>query len=244
MRRIRDQHLLARVAAARQIGANQQQAGQFALRAGGGLQRGGVHAGDFEQALLQRRQDFQAALREFLRLIGMLGGDAVQPRDEFVHARVVLHGAGAQRIHAQIDGVVPGGEPREVADHFDLADFGKALDAVAQRSRRRAASCASTGGHVERRQLHAALAGRGLLEDQPFVLADVASRFFDSVGQVSAPPLELASARIASHGGRQPLDLLARRRLRDADQAALGEFRIERPERQRPDDLLAQQVRR
>ena len=46
-------------------------------------------------------------------------------------ARVVLHGAGAQRIHAVIDGVVPGGEAREVADGFHLADFGKAVDSGA-----------------------------------------------------------------------------------------------------------------
>ena len=36
-----------------EVGADQQQSGEFALRAGGGLQRDGVHAGDFEQALLQ-----------------------------------------------------------------------------------------------------------------------------------------------------------------------------------------------
>ena len=33
------------------------------------------------------------------------------------------------------------------------------------------------GGHVERRKFHAALAGRGLFEDQAFVLADVARGF-------------------------------------------------------------------
>ena len=55
VRRIGDQHFLARVAAAGQTGANQQQAGQFALRARGRLQGGGVHAGNFQQALLQRR---------------------------------------------------------------------------------------------------------------------------------------------------------------------------------------------
>ena len=55
----------------------------------------------------------------------MLGGEAIEPRHEFVYARVVLHGAGAQRIHPQVDGVVPGGKPREVAEDFDLADFGE-----------------------------------------------------------------------------------------------------------------------
>ena len=36
-----------------EVGANQQKAGEFALRAGGGLQRNYVHARDFEEALLQ-----------------------------------------------------------------------------------------------------------------------------------------------------------------------------------------------
>ena len=172
VRRIGDQNLLARIAAAGQQRANQQKARELALGSGCGLERDGVHARDLEQALLQRRQDFQAALRQFLRLVGMFGGDAVHSRDKFVDPRVVLHGAGPQRIHAQVDGVVPGGKPREVADHFDLADFRKALDRVAhvvgaeqlRRIHRR---------DVERRQLNAALAGSRFLEDQALVLADV-----------------------------------------------------------------------
>jgi len=31
---------------------------------------------------------FSSSLRDFLRLIGMLGGDAVEPGDKFVHARL------------------------------------------------------------------------------------------------------------------------------------------------------------
>ncbi len=50
VRGIGDQHFFARVAAAGEQRANQQQAGEFALRSRRGLQRGGVHAGDFEQA--------------------------------------------------------------------------------------------------------------------------------------------------------------------------------------------------
>ena len=61
----------------------------------------------------------------------MFGGEAVEARDEFVYARIVFHGAGAERIHAEIDGVIPGGEAREVADDFDFADFGEAFDFVA-----------------------------------------------------------------------------------------------------------------
>ena len=77
MRRIRNQHFFAGVAAARETSANQQQPGQLALGAGGGLHGDGVHARDFEQALLQRGQNLEATLRKLLRLERVLGGQAV-----------------------------------------------------------------------------------------------------------------------------------------------------------------------
>ncbi len=93
----------------------------------------------------------------------------------FIHPRVVLHGAGAQRIHAEIDGVVPGGKAGEVADDFDLAHF------------RHVAQIFSFGctekfggihfGHVERRKLPRGFSGRGFFEDQAFVLIDLAGGF-------------------------------------------------------------------
>ena len=76
----------------------------------------------------------------------MLGGEAVEARDEFVDARVVFHGAGAERIHAEVNRVIPGGEAREVADHFDFADFGEAFDCVAREFARRVPSAGSTAG--------------------------------------------------------------------------------------------------
>ena len=153
VRGVGDQNFLARASLrVFEVGANQQQAGQFALRARRGLQRAGIHAGNFDEAIQQQLQNFQAALREFLRLVGMLGGDAVQARDEFVHARIVFHRAGAERIHAEIDRVVPRREPREVADHFDFADFGKSFDGLAGVVRAQRGARVH-GGHVERRQL-------------------------------------------------------------------------------------------
>ena len=183
MRGVRDQNLLARAALrVRQIGANQQQSGQFALRAGGGLERSGVHPRDFGEAIEQQLLNFQAALRQLLRLIGMLGGDAVEARDKFIHARVVLHRARPERIHAQIDRVIPRGKPREMADDFDFADFGESRNLLAGvvRAQRR---LRVHGRHIERREFDAALAGRRLFEDQPFVLADVAASFLDAIGQ-------------------------------------------------------------
>ena len=120
------------------------------------------------QAALQQVDDFKHALRQRLGPVGMRFGQAFDARDKLVDARVVLHGAGAQRIHAQVDGVVPRGEPREVADDLDLAQLG-------QQSRRLAVRGAEQRrgvdrGHIERRQLVSALARRGLLEDQRLVL--------------------------------------------------------------------------
>ena len=125
---IRNQKLLARVALSGERGVNQQNAGELAMRAGGGLQSDRVHAGDFEQAALQLGAHLHRALRERVGLIGMNPRHAVDARGLFVDARVVLHGAGAQRIQAQVDGVIPGGEAREVADDVHFADFREVFD--------------------------------------------------------------------------------------------------------------------
>ncbi len=110
MRGVWDQDFLARAALrVRKIGANQQQSSQLALRARRRFERASIHARDFDEAVQQQLQNFQAALRDFLWLIGMLGGDSVEPRDKFVDARVVFHRAGPERIHPQVDRVVPRG---------------------------------------------------------------------------------------------------------------------------------------
>ena len=108
--------------------AHQQDAGEFAVRAGGRLQRDRVHAGDFEHGLFEPAIHFHRALRELSGLVGMRPRHAFDTRHQFIHARVVLHGAGTERIQAEIDGVVPGGEAREVADHLHFADFGEVFD--------------------------------------------------------------------------------------------------------------------
>ena len=113
--------VLAGVAAGGVIRADEQDAGEFAVGAGGGLEGDGVHAGDFEEALAEGVHDLERALREGFGLVGMGFGDAFEARDELVDARVVLHGATAEGVHAEVDGVVPGGEAREVADDFDFA---------------------------------------------------------------------------------------------------------------------------
>ena len=64
---------------------------QFSVRSGSRLKRNRFHARDFDQAITERLDDAQSALRNFLGLVGMPIRDAFQPRYYFVHTRVVLH---------------------------------------------------------------------------------------------------------------------------------------------------------
>ena len=98
-------------------------------------------------------------------------GDAFEAGDKFVDPRVVLHGAAAQRVHAQIDGIVPGGEAGEVANDLDLAQLG-------HQSQIRASGFAQQAygiyfRHVERRHLVGLLARRRLFKDQGLILSKV-----------------------------------------------------------------------
>ena len=64
----------------------------------------------------------QRALRGGLRRQGMQIAEARQPRHFLVQARIVLHGAGAQRIKPGVDGVVHPRQAHIMADHFRLAE--------------------------------------------------------------------------------------------------------------------------
>src|SRR5713101_408026 len=98
-------------------------------------------------------------------------GQTFETDHQFIHSRVVLHGARTQRIHAEIDSVVPGGKPGEVADDFDFADFGHVAQVFSFRwseQRRRVHVRNVEGGQLPRR-----LSWRRLLEYQALVLIDV-----------------------------------------------------------------------
>src|SRR6266849_8765034 len=128
MRRVRNQNRLPRIPRTLEIRADHQKAGEFALRASNRLESGRFHACNREQTLLQIVKNPEAALRDFSRLLRMFARESVEPRNELIHAWIVFHRAGAEWIHAEINRVVPGREPREVANHFDLADFGESFD--------------------------------------------------------------------------------------------------------------------
>ncbi len=128
VRGIRHNHGSTWISAGVQHGSDQQHAGQFPMRARRGLEGHRIHTSDLKKRPLQLREDFHRALRERLRLVRMNPTQAFRASDQFVDARVVLHGAGAERVHSQVDRVVPSGEAREVADRIHFAHFRKASD--------------------------------------------------------------------------------------------------------------------
>ena len=239
---VRNQDLLARVAFGLMEGAHHQQAGEFPVRSGGGLQSDGVHAGDFDQTFAERLHDAQGALRNLLRLVGVAVGQTFEARHHFVDARVVFHGAGAEGIHAKIDGVVPGRHAGEVADDFDLADFGHVAKVFALR---RAQEFGDVDfRYVEWWKLPGRFTGRGFLKDQTLVLIDVAGGF----GSRCASPGHLLDGAFATglfgfafgqhtDGG---IDGAARGHFGATPKRSIAEFRIELLERESANQFVAE----
>ena len=93
MRGVWNQNFFSRASLRMVISPHHEQTGHLAMRAGGGLQRDCVHARDFDQALAQRFQNLQRALRNLLRLVGMPVRQSLHARHRFIHPRVVLHRA-------------------------------------------------------------------------------------------------------------------------------------------------------
>src|SRR5262249_4485125 len=83
-----------------------------------------------------------------------------ETRHPLVEARVVLHGAGAQRIEARIDRVVLLGEPRVVPHHLRLREARQADWPLARDTAEAAPDC----GRL--RQVDPGAASRVLLEEQ------------------------------------------------------------------------------
>src|SRR6185437_16384817 len=163
------------------ISAGQKDSGELAMSAGRGLERDRLHAGDFKQAILQQLDNFERSLRKRFGLIRMSLGNAFEARDKFVHARVVLHRATAQRIHTEIDRVIPGGEAREVANDLNLAQLGqrRLVDACGVAKQRDRVGL----GNIKRSQLVALLAGSRFLKAQGLVLREVRRNFAGCAGE-------------------------------------------------------------
>ena len=157
------------------VGADEQDAGELTVGASGGLESDGVHAGDLDEGVGEGAHDGEHALREGLGLVGVGFGDALEAGDELVDAAVVLHGAGAERVHAEVDGVVPGGHAGEVADELDLGELGHDAEVFAGDVAEELLGV--DRGHVERGHAVGFFAGRGLFEDEVFVLVGVGGGF-------------------------------------------------------------------
>ena len=126
-----DDHLVAGLAALAMIRADHQQPRQLALRAGGRMQRHGVHAGDLGERGFHSRDQFERALRQMRRRRGMESRKAGQSRQLVVHDRVVLHRARAERVELERLGEVELGEAQKMPQHLRLAELGEAGEILA-----------------------------------------------------------------------------------------------------------------
>ncbi len=120
MRRFRHQHAgtLVVLAARDQCRADRHHAAELAMRARLGRQRDARHAGQFLQPVRKFVHQFERALHGLLRLQRMHVADARQACHLLVEARIVLHGAGSERIKARIDRIILRRQAHEMAYDF------------------------------------------------------------------------------------------------------------------------------
>ncbi len=133
MRRFGDEHLAPRRALAARLDrrADRDHAAQLAMRAGLGRQRRRLHARQFKKPARKLHHQRERALHGFLRLQWMDVREARQPRHLLVQARIVLHGAGAEREDAGVDGIVFLRKAHIVPDRVGLGQAGKAYGVLA-----------------------------------------------------------------------------------------------------------------
>jgi hypothetical protein len=105
------------------IRADHQDARELAVRAGGGLQADGVHAGDGGEVVLELGEDREHALRGALVLVRVDVLEALG--DLFVDLRVVLHRARAERVDVAVDRELAVRELRVVPHQVELGDLGE-----------------------------------------------------------------------------------------------------------------------
>ena len=110
--------------------ANDHNTGHLAVRAGRRLQRNAGQTGDFGEVLLKFVNHFERTLRFSFGSQRVKIRKARNARDFFVQARVIFHRAGAERVQAKVDRIIPGRDACEVANYVHLADFGQALEIV------------------------------------------------------------------------------------------------------------------
>ena len=109
------------VAAAAVVGADGEQPGQLALRAGVGLQRHGVVAGHLAEHGLELVDQLQVALGLVERGERVDVGELGPGHRLHLGGGVELHRARAQRDHRPVERHVLVGQPAQVAQHLGLA---------------------------------------------------------------------------------------------------------------------------
>ena len=121
VRRGGNQHDVAvALAAALMPGADDEQAGQLALRAGVRLQRDRREAGDLAQRGLERREHLGVAGRLLDRCEWVQAGELRPRHRDHLGRGIQLHRAGAERDHRRVEADVLPLEAADVAHHLRL----------------------------------------------------------------------------------------------------------------------------
>ena len=114
------------------IGLDHQDARQFSVRSGRGLECRGVHARYLHEGPFQVPHQLQGALGLRLVLIRVQGGESGQSGHLVVDLGVVLHSARPQWIETQVHRVVEMGEPGVVAHHLGFRELRQSRRAGAE----------------------------------------------------------------------------------------------------------------
>src|SRR5215468_10059073 len=168
MRRVWNEDPFSWVTARLVVCTNHENARQFPMGSGGGLQCDGIHAADFGKAGLKGLLNIKRSLNPPGGHIGMSLRETFQTCHALIDFRVVLHRAGAERIEPEIDVIIPGRQTREMANDVDLTELGHIRNAVAQQFRLDQLLRVA-GRYVEFRQVESPAARRTLLEDDALV---------------------------------------------------------------------------
>ena len=161
MRGVGGDDRVALLAAVGEVRAHEHEAGQLSLRAGCRLQRHRGQPRDLGEHALQVPHQLERALGVLVLRVRVEVAEAGKRREPLVHARVVLHRAGAERIEAGVDAERAVGERREVADDLRLRELGQA------RRSRPAQRVGQLGdGQVGARRTTGAATRAGALEDE------------------------------------------------------------------------------
>src|ERR1043165_42985 len=183
--RIRDEHRApartSRTVARVEKSANHHDARHLAVRARRWLQRNAGKAGDLRQTLLQLVNHLQRALNIGFISERMKICKPRNARNALVETRVVLHRARAERIHADIDRVVPRRHANEVAHNIHFAYFRQSFEIVITLKLSWNKRVERQLFNVERRQSIADTPGLRTFKDELFVGTDVSGNFGDAV---------------------------------------------------------------